>query len=132
MRICTIVHPWELMFYSKSNICCHKWKYILLFCWLQNELNTKIYSYLRFATFLHINILSHENFTLGKSVNLRQNCPVTKQCKSPSQTYISNWTNYTNNTLSVKFYTECKILHWVQHNTLNVKFYTECNITHWM
>ena len=29
--------------------------------------------------FLHSHILSHENFTLGKCVNLRQICPETKQ-----------------------------------------------------
>ena len=75
--------------------------------------------------FLHAHIFSHKNFTLGKCVNLRQNCPATKQRKSPPQTYISNWTNYT---LSVKFYTDCKILHWVQHYTLSVKLHTKCKI----
>ena len=36
--------------------------------------------------------MSHENFTLGKCVNLRQNCSATKQRKSQPQTYISNFT----------------------------------------
>ena len=34
------------------------------------------------SVFLHAHILSPENFTLGKRVNLRQNCPATKQRKS--------------------------------------------------
>ena len=40
--------------------------------------------------------LSHENFTLGKCVSLRQNCPATKQ-----------------RSLSVKLHTKCKITHLV-------------------
>ena len=55
------------------------------------------HSYLIFVIFLHAHILSHENFTPGKSVNLRQNCLATKQRKS----------------LSVKVHTECKITHQV-------------------
>ena len=72
--------------------------------------------------FLHIHILSHENFTLWKNVNLWQNCPVTKQRKSPPQTYISNWTNHE---MHGKAFRASNIL-------LSVKFYTECNITHWV
>ena len=36
-------------------------------------------AYLIFVIFLHAHILSPENFTLGKWVNLRQICPATKQ-----------------------------------------------------
>ena len=41
---------------------------IILSTWCQSI------TYLIFVIFLHAHILSHENFTLGKCINLRQNC----------------------------------------------------------
>ena len=66
--------------------------------------------------FLHSHILSHENFTLGKCVNLRQICPATKQ-------------------LSVELHTvECKTTHRMYHYTYiypsDVKLHAKGEIKH--
>ena len=60
-------------------------------------------SYLSF--FLHIHILSHENFTLGKCVNLRQICPVTKQLSVELHTVECKTTHSTISNLPIR----CKI-----------------------
>ena len=108
-------------------------------------------AYLIFVIFFtHTHFESWKLYT-KKCVNLRQNCPATKQRKSPPQTYISIWTNHEKNgktklnliaDTSRYINGRClyQILCWTDilytfrelDISLSVELHNKCKILHWV
>ena len=82
-----------------------------------------------FVIFLHAHILSHENFTLGKCVNLRQNCQ--KQYFSGSSGIFLHWAKNFTRTAFAAFVTNIRYVCWshlLVSGTMPFYFYLNANV----